>query len=225
MRDAASGNLLTIRWFWACDFSCVAHPYTLLNLQCQSLNERMPGPKWEHVLMQKSTVAGRMGLLRDYLESWPPRSQCWWYTILGISSYSTQYKGRLHHQHEPPINHWFRPGKVTMCIPLFVFVVVHGWWTRRWFLPKIPEIACMGTIFSKKQIGGLVDIHIYINFHIFTFIFCRIDTIYYTMCSPTWYTSWWSLSAIQDGRINPSCPSSYWRNVLHHERLMILPQN
>ena len=80
------GDLLTIRWCWACDFSCVAHPYTLPNLKFQSLNQRMPGPKGEHVLMQKSTVAGRMVLLRDYLESGSPSSQCWWYTILGISS-------------------------------------------------------------------------------------------------------------------------------------------
>lgn len=58
---AVSGDLLSTRWGWACDFPCLSHPFTLLSLKCQSLHERMPGPKWEHGLMQKSTVAGTLG--------------------------------------------------------------------------------------------------------------------------------------------------------------------
>lgn len=154
-------------------------------------------------VQNEDMVAGRMGLLRDYLESWSPRSQWWWYTILGISSYSTQYKGRLHHQHEPPTNHWFRPGKVTMCIPFLVFVVVHCWWKRRWFLRKIPEIG-IWELFSQKS---RLVVHFFLGGG------C-IDTIYYTMCSPTWYTSWWSLSAIQDAEailhVHPAIEEMYF---------------
>lgn len=163
-------------------------------------------------VQNEDMVAGRMGLLRDYLESWSPRSQWWWYTILGISSYSTQYKGRLHHQHEPPTNHWFRPGKVTMCIPFLVFVVVHCWWKRRWFLRKIPEIGIWELFSQKSRLvvhfffgGGLYRYNIL--YHVFTHM------IYLMMVS----------FSNPRCRSNPSCPSSYWRNVLHHERLMILP--
>lgn len=73
-----------------------------------------------------------------------------------------------------------------------------------------------------------MDWHIYIILIIFLFFLAggpySYNILYCVFTHMIWYTSWWSLSAIQDAEailhVHPAIEEMY---VLHHDRLMILP--